>query len=572
MTLLRLLCALGFLLCGHAWGQNAVPRPGGITIPLTINPPANSLTPALLTNQSGAGTPVSPFVPYAAYAFNMISISRDVVNAAAQGGGTQNSFALDINTLVGGAGTTGNHGAMVAAVKVDTIPTTAGSYGGVWAYAEAAVNVGGTSLAPAGFFYGSNPQVEIDTAATFVVAAVGEEVDVKTDAAPFARFGINIVADGTNQLAGTGKDAGIALGGIGTWGHALLLTGYNSAGAFPLASGATIFGSDVAGTVAHGIDFSNIACTTDCFASPGFTIDGIGRITSTINIAQPANLTTFENQDSCTASITGEVPAGSFPCFQSSVIWTGSGDITAGGHAVAVKSLLFHQGTGTIYEASVNQPSIEIGSTGTFTQVAFTVDYLQGLPTGGAIGTMIGHDCSVPNPGGTIGEFDCLYQQAILPITAGGSIGSIYLIKNQEPTAAINTAGPAFIGGNFSTPDWGDQGNGTIRFISTTGNPNQLIFTPASGQNGTILWENSSDAPLYEMTTNASNQLYIYDHLTNLAPFQVSSGNLLLGETGKTVTLVGGVVSAGLPTSGAGGGLYMCVDTSGTQYKKASCP
>jgi len=46
-----------------------------------------------------------------------------------------------------------------------------------------------------------------------------------------------------------------------------------------------------------------------------------------------------------------------------------------------------------------------------------------------------------------------------------------------------------------------------------------------------------------------------------------SAGTLLM-----TLNKTGGVTTPGLPTSAGGGGLYICVDTSGVQYKKSSCP
>jgi hypothetical protein len=46
----------------------------------------------------------------------------------------------------------------------------------------------------------------------------------------------------------------------------------------------------------------------------------------------------------------------------------------------------------------------------------------------------------------------------------------------------------------------------------------------------------------------------------------------MFGANGINIYGTGEVSMPSLPTSAGGGGLYVCVDTSGNMYKKSSCP
>lgn len=323
------------------------------------------------------------------------------------------------------------------------------------------------------------------------------------------------------------------------------------------------------------MDGGGIAVPLFSIDSNAHTMSFLNAINGIVNLNQPANNNIFVNQDVCNSTITGTLSGGgAFPCFQSTLTFLGTGSITNGGHGVAIKPLIFHTGTGAVYQAFAVQPSIQLtASGGSIGLAVFNADDLQGIAAGASIGTLVGHGCTVPNPAGVITTYVCMQQNAVLPITNGGSIGTIYLIQNLEPSAQIYTLGAVNVGGTFATNNWFDQNNGTFIALSPASNPLQFLLRPSSGQTSTILWETAgTGAAAYELSNNGGNSFYGYDHFINTSFLSLASGNLTLGETGKTTTLSGAILMPNLPTSGSGGGLYACVDTAGNTYRKSACP
>lgn len=278
----------------------------------TIIPPANSLVPALVTIQSGAGTATGG-IPGAAYAYNLINISSDAVNSGA--GAT---IGLDVSMFTGGSGTTGNRAAIEGAISITQVPTTAGDYIGVWGFAQAGVNFGGTLGAPSGSIYGTNPQVVLVGGATFLASAVGEEVDatVLAGASVANKFGINVTTTGNDAVAGYDRDYAIAIGstpGSPSWGCAICLTNFNGNGV-PLSTTGTILGIDIPITGNYGIDLRNLTCTNACYASNDLEDFGGGLLRLT-GKSGASTFFTFVPSSGQTASLLWETPATS-PTFE----------------------------------------------------------------------------------------------------------------------------------------------------------------------------------------------------------------------------------------------------------------
>lgn len=108
---------------------------------------------------------------------------------------------------------------------------------------------------------------------------------------------------------------------------------------------------------------------------------------------------------------------------------------------------------------------------------------------------------------------------------AGGLIAKHYLYADFNANGTYPTAGPGLAAGwNFS------GGSAEVDFWNTDTSSPAISFQ----------WRQKTGA----------------------------SSNTLLMSLGPT----GGVTTPGLPTSAGSGGLYICVDNAGIQYKKSSCP
>lgn len=141
--------------------------------------------------------------------------------------------------------------------------------------------------------------------ATNLFAVQGGEVNITLQTGSSARLksGWAVVPLANDAVHGVSLDAGYVLGA--QTGAVGLNQGYwltNTHGQFPLASGATVLGSDSAGTVTHGVDLSPLTCSSDCFKSTGFLVDGSGNLTAN-NVTTA--WTTFTPSPSCgTATFT----------------------------------------------------------------------------------------------------------------------------------------------------------------------------------------------------------------------------------------------------------------------------
>ena len=253
--------------CTDALNQFGVPSCAFVRNSLFIAPPGNGTSPGLVINQSGAGAPPN-LLPNASFAYNYINIIDNI------NGGLDLGFY--VNSSVG-TGATGAHYAITGAQRIDNVSAdnNAGSYVALWGYSQT------YSPSSGGSIYGTNPQVVVGNTATGWAAAFGEEIDIETHAAVTYVAGLDIVKFGTaGDPAGTALDTAIEIGAqpaitTNKWQYGINFGNVN--GQFGLASTGSVMHT-IAGTVAHGIDLSNLTCNADCFKSNGFSVGSTGDV------------------------------------------------------------------------------------------------------------------------------------------------------------------------------------------------------------------------------------------------------------------------------------------------------
>ena len=232
---------------------------------------STSLKPTIAVTQSMAGTPTNLF--NGSNAFNYLNIT-DNANSTT-------SLGLDVYQSVGGSGTSGNHIAVKGFTYLNS-PFTANenvsNYVGVWGIGGATVNVGGTSGAAVGNAFGINPQVILNPGATFFMSAVGEEIDtsVASGASTNYKMGLDITTIGNDAVQGSLLDAAEIISAVSSspaWNNGIVFSRFS--GGAPISTTGTLIGAD-SFTAAHGIDISKVTCTSDCFKSNGFTVNGSG--------------------------------------------------------------------------------------------------------------------------------------------------------------------------------------------------------------------------------------------------------------------------------------------------------
>ena len=249
------------------------------------------------------------------------------------------------------------------------------------------------------------------------------------------------------------------------------------------------------------------------------------------------NTNTYAHNWTCNVNIVGSV-SGAFPCMESTLIWTGSGSIISGGHAVAMKPLISFEGTGTVDHGNSSQASVEVTSTGTLTTANLYLGYVQTVAAGGTIGTLNTLSCPTPNPVGTINSIACIYQPP-LSVTNGGTIGSArYLVLNQEPSMPIDTAGHII-----------------LRNSSLDGYPD-LQFTV--GLNGGVTFESGRSTSIgnnsvdLQIVTNAGTQIASGQYAFSAGSYNTASGgqSAALGQSNSTSGTGSFAAGLGNPVSG----------------------
>lgn len=263
----------GLWVCSTAGGAGSLATLNGS---LNINPIANSLNSAILTTQSGAGSPGG------AFSFNKLNITNDSIAAGA-------SF-VDGVTIVHAFGdvghvTAGGRQALDVVLSLNAATNTsnanrnyvAGSF-----LSQAQTSDGGGSGTEKGSLFGLGPFARLTgTATNFVsVNAIEADVQMESGTSSLDKAGIKITQTATDAVSGSRNDSGLAfINQVGAVGWGTLIQIGDNLNQAPAKTSGSILAVKGAQTFAHGIDLSGGTCSTDCFKSTGFAVDGAGTIT-----------------------------------------------------------------------------------------------------------------------------------------------------------------------------------------------------------------------------------------------------------------------------------------------------
>lgn len=188
--------------------------------------------------------------------------------------------ALNIRHLFGGAAGKGSYTGL--AVTINNVATTGnavdqGYYVAGQFTAQGSVNDNGILGTPSGHLYGTSANVRLTSGATFWDQIVGCELDVAAYAGSSVAdiIGMQIVQPGS-VVSGSRSNLGFSLNNDNIsngWDIGLCFGAY--AGYWPMAAGGTLIGtyahagSGSAGTVANGIDFTNVTFTGNAIQTTG---------------------------------------------------------------------------------------------------------------------------------------------------------------------------------------------------------------------------------------------------------------------------------------------------------------
>jgi len=226
----------------------------------------------------------------------------------------QGSFFYDFGVIhvFGGAAATGSRNPYLSWLVQSAVTSASNPqryYTGGTAISDTRSGDGGTDTTSAnakGEYYGWNAQVRVGPSASNVRSATGLEVDNwgSTGGTLRHNWGLNIVS--FTPLVGAGSDAGLIFysagsvtsGGItygpgGGWAQGISFGEEASNGLAPLQTTGTVLGTHFETlstfTVAHGIDLRGFTCTSKCYESVGYSVDGSGNILApTLTLSQNA--------------------------------------------------------------------------------------------------------------------------------------------------------------------------------------------------------------------------------------------------------------------------------------------
>lgn len=313
-----------------------------------------------------------------------------------------------------------------------------------------------------------------------------------------------------------------------------------------------------------------------------------------------------------TFALTVAGTSGGIPYFSSASAWASSGALAAysivlGGGAGAAPTDLADVAAGSILVSGgvAANPAYSttptLGASGTVGTLAFGNATSGTITLGtvtGALGTVT---ASLPDNSGIIAELN-LAQTFSAATTFSAPVAST---STTLPTQAAGLLG---IAGETTTPTLGASAEGDIYILSSGGvtiignaSPNDFTLLNSSGTAACILPDNTIALTCGAFTvtgaTAAVNGLYL--PTTNTVGISANSTEMLtvtatvvkaIVATASSSTTTGALQSAGglgiagaayigttlnigtIPTSAGGGGLYVCIDTSGNTYKKSACP
>jgi hypothetical protein len=219
------------------------------------------------------------------FANNFFSVDSDTAVI----GTDEPMAAFEYNQTYGGSGMTGDRYTMVVHNIQQGISANglgfAGHYSALVTSTYTNTGDGGTGLTratSAGYYYGENPVVYIDSGARNVAEAVGSEIDtyIMSGATTMYSIGANIVALGDVQ--GVVHDAAVSIGsgGAASWKCGVCWSDINTRS--PVGATSTLIGyywSTIGTqTITNGIDLRGFAFTGYAMVGGNFAINGSGSI------------------------------------------------------------------------------------------------------------------------------------------------------------------------------------------------------------------------------------------------------------------------------------------------------
>lgn len=247
-----------------------------IPVPLTITPPANTLTQGLSITQSGptSGTPTGPIL------FNKI----DVTNPGLSAGGTGTWDAFGIKNLLY---------SLRATMSVTGTSTGAGSgaFAGITNISGASDGIGGvhgitiTGTSPAGHNAWGSIGYAIGFSNSSIGLLIGIEGEIGISSSASANIRVAVSANSQGPTQGGVLDAAFAAnvstgnipgstGSSSPFQHLMALSNSMYGGGFPLASTGDFFFSDIAGTVASFANLPNVTVTGNILKFPNLVVPG----------------------------------------------------------------------------------------------------------------------------------------------------------------------------------------------------------------------------------------------------------------------------------------------------------
>jgi hypothetical protein len=258
---------------------NLLATPNTWTATQTITLPTG-LTSGLIVNTNGSGTTAAN--PFEYNQFNCITDNINSTNPAEcvaiyhgyGGSSTQaarQSFLVNSQLLAATSASNPNRD-YVAGVFLNS--PLSGDGGGV-----------GTEK---GAFFGISPIVSLCATCANTAAVNGGEVDISipVGASTLDKYGWSIVELSTDKVAGSRNDAAFLFGNqVGAVGWGTLIQVGDGLNQAPLKTTGSIMAAKGAQTVAHGLDFTNITCSSDCIKVPGGNVYIGTPVTTTFQFA-----------------------------------------------------------------------------------------------------------------------------------------------------------------------------------------------------------------------------------------------------------------------------------------------
>lgn len=243
---------------------------------LTIAPTAGAASQALVVTQSLTG---------GSGAAGVIGSVWNVTNTGFNGGAFPSNNAVTINYALNSTSILGGqHGLEVTTtlLAATNAANTVKQYVGLVGSFASSINDGGAGGATKGAGYGLAGGCTLHTGATFYNECTGGEIGIAVEGTGSVNYlaGWTVVTFASHANRGITFDMGYGLGaqaGSQTFKNGFFVGNMN--GIFPVGTDGSIFAT-TAGTVTHGVDFSLLTCSTDCFKSNRFAIDGNGNLTA----------------------------------------------------------------------------------------------------------------------------------------------------------------------------------------------------------------------------------------------------------------------------------------------------